>query len=72
MDVYISEEYVMRRRMERKAAAGNGNGKSSKMVLSESGTRRSEEREARPVPGQALRLENNSGLSDIVFSCFSA
>ncbi|KAM1584758.1 hypothetical protein FF1_038052 [Malus domestica] len=71
MDVYISEEYVMRRRMERKAAAGNGNGKSSKMVLSESGTR-SEEREARPVPGQALRLEKNSGLSDIVFSCFSA
>lgn len=76
MDVFIPEEYVKRRRSERKAAAGAG--KVSEMVSAESG-RRSVEKEkkkaARSPP--TFRLENeflvSTGLSEnVVFSCFSA
>lgn len=87
MDVFIPEEYVVRRRIERKvaASAGNGNRNSSSSVGSgsESAGRRMEikEKKARAGEGQALRLENSDHFTvpigvgsdiNVVFSCFSA
>ncbi|KAJ9706553.1 hypothetical protein PVL29_001833 [Vitis rotundifolia] len=54
MDVFIPEEYVVRRRMERKAAAGTGN--RSEMVQ-ESGRRMEKEKKAR---SPTFRVEKKS------------
>jgi hypothetical protein len=87
MDVFIPEEYVVRRRIERKvaASAGNGNRDSSSSVGSgsESAGRRIDikEKKVRVGAGQALRLENSDHITvstgvgsdiNVVFSCFSA
>lgn len=87
MDVFISEEYVVRRRIEREvaASAGNGNRKSSSSSggSESAAVRRIEIKERKAwggAAGQALRHSSDhfavsSGVdSDIhvVFSCFSA
>ncbi|KAL5749884.1 hypothetical protein ACOSP7_024487 [Xanthoceras sorbifolium] len=72
MNVFIPEEYVRRRRNEKKAAAIAG--KRSDMAL-ESNKRMEKEKKTRPPP---FRLESeflvfSGGLSEnIVYSCFSA
>lgn len=71
MDVFIPEEYVARRRAEKKAATMAGQRSNA---VSKSGTR-SEEKSG---PPPFRRLDNNEfllsgGLSEnVVFSCFSA
>jgi hypothetical protein len=75
MDVFIPQEYVMRRRTERKAAAGAG--KVSEMVSADSGRRSAEVvKKARPPPTFSLEnefLAVSTGLAEnVVFTCFSA
>lgn len=71
MDVFIPEEYVARRRTEKKAAAMARKGSNT---VSESGKRSMEKSDPPPF----RRLDNNEflvsgGLSEnVVFSCFSA
>lgn len=73
MDVFISEEYVVKRRVEKKAAAAGGNGKSSSMASESSAKRSDEERRRKARPNHDHDVMVSSGLSDgIVFSCFSA
>lgn len=71
MDVYISEEYVIQRRLEKKALVSNGsknpNGKF------ERGRSLEEEKMTRP-PHYGLQHEYKilSFRENVVFSCFSA
>ncbi|KAI3453693.1 hypothetical protein Pfo_010356 [Paulownia fortunei] len=74
MDVYISEEYVVRRRIEKKAAAKNG--KNSNGTFGSGGKSSDKDNMSRP-PTSAHRFHHqmsaaNSGYGDVVFSCFSA
>lgn len=74
MDVYISEEYIMQRRIEKKKAAN--------VTRNSDGARRFEmEKMARPKtrkytinPTATVFGENNDDVenNDVVFSCFSA
>lgn len=69
MDVFIPEEYVVRRRMERKAAAGTGN--RSEMVQ-ESDRRMEKEKKARSPTFRVEKKELLGQSENIVFNCFSA
>lgn len=69
MDVFIPEEYVVRRRMERKEAAVSGN---RSEIASDSGQTIQKEKKERP---STFGLEKNELLGqteNIVFNCFSA
>ena len=70
MDVFIPEEYVVRRRMERKAAAVTGN---RSETASKSGRRIETEKKARSSTFWLEKNEHFGGQSEnIVFNCFSA
>ena len=81
MDVFIPEEYVMKRRMERKAASlGNGNKKtsstSSKMVSDSGGCNFEKEKKARQpsfgIDQTKFLVSSGVGENNFVFTCFSA
>lgn len=77
MDVFIPQEYVMRRRAERKAAAGGAGKVSAEMVSAESGRSSVEEEKKLARPPPTFSLENeflvSTGLTEnVVFTCFSA
>ncbi|XWS48946.1 hypothetical protein CRYUN_Cryun13aG0120900 [Craigia yunnanensis] len=73
MDVFIPEEYVIRRRIEKKAAAIAG--KRPNMVPEASKKMEKEKKSQLPTP---IRLDSNEflvpgGISEsVVFSCLSA
>lgn len=75
MDVFIPEEYVVRRRMERKAAAALGN---RSEAAQESSGRRVGEKEKKARSPSFRPVEKNEFLANggqgesIIFSCFSA
>ncbi|KFK43543.1 hypothetical protein AALP_AA1G140500 [Arabis alpina] len=73
MDVYISEEYVNRRRMEKKAAAVAGK---SLRLGSDSNKIKLEKRNNNPLmsesrPGNEFRVTGGGVYESFVFHCFS-
>ncbi|KAH6777736.1 nucleotide binding protein [Perilla frutescens var. hirtella] len=77
MDVYISEEYVVKRRMERKSTQ-NGKINSSSGGRSSGNDKTSRPPPTAPQPYKFHRSEpmmgatSISGFGDAVFDCFSA
>ncbi|CAH8252119.1 unnamed protein product [Arabidopsis lyrata] len=72
MDVFISEEYVNRRRMEKKAAAVAGKG----MRLGSASSKRPEKRNSYPCmsespPDNEFRVSGGGVYESFVFHCFS-
>lgn len=73
MDVFISEEYVNRRRMEKKAAAVAGNslrlGSGSNKIRPEK--RNSNPRMSESQPENEFRVTGGGVYESFVFHCFS-
>ncbi|XVF52865.1 hypothetical protein PTKIN_Ptkin05aG0052800 [Pterospermum kingtungense] len=75
MDVFIPEEYVIRRRMEKKAAANGG--KRPNMEAAE-GSKKPEKEMKKSQRTPPFRLDGNEFLvpggigENVVFSCLSA